>query len=133
MGFSIVDPDVLQRQMLEDAHIAIQLQGEENRNAPQLKALTTHQQLALKVVYDDDYYAEDEEDEGELIDEYGRPLDPRVHDSAQRREDAELSHVTRRMPGKMRNKISSTSGGLTALHHQDFRYILQLSYKGHVA
>jgi len=126
------DPEALLAQLEADARLAMELQEQELRFAGNVKELTYHQQQVLRMRYNADFDyvnrdGEEEEEEEVLLDEFGRPIDPRVHDEAQRREDRELAHFTRRMPSKMRNKIAATTGGLTPLHHQEIRYDITIS------
>lgn len=70
---------------------------------------------------DDEFDEEDYEDEEEILNPLGMALDARVYDSAQRREDADLTTGPyRRVPEKTVNSLTQGSGTVEPLHHKQF-------------
>lgn len=128
--FYYVDYSVaLEEQEIADAQLAVQLQAQERgklENQVHGKNMTIlERKLYNMEIVDglDDDVADDEEydDDEEVLNALGMPLDNRVHDRAQRREDADITTGPyRRVPQKTVNSITQGSGTIAPLHHQQF-------------
>jgi hypothetical protein len=119
----------LEEQEFADAEFAAHLQaGERSRVQNQVhdKNMTLFEgkmyNMALADGYaDDNFDEEDYEDEEEVLNPLGRPLDARVHDRAQRREDADIATGPyRRVAQKTVNSLTQGVGTVIPLHHQEF-------------
>eukprot|EP01122_Echinamoeba_exundans_P003884 TRINITY_DN13933_c0_g1_i1.p1 TRINITY_DN13933_c0_g1~~TRINITY_DN13933_c0_g1_i1.p1 ORF type:complete len:364 (+),score=94.98 TRINITY_DN13933_c0_g1_i1:452-1543(+) len=119
----------LEEQQFADAEFAVQLQAQERsrvKNQVHEKNMTILERkmynMELTDGYDDDNFdEEDYEDEEEVLNPLGIPLDTRVHDRAQRREDADISTGPyRRIAQKTVNSLTQGNGTLSPLHHQEF-------------